>query len=332
MALLEADPVNRHCLLRLADGVRSRRMGEEVHLRGVIEFSNYFSSRCLYCGLRSGNRRLIRYRMEPGEILAAARAAARLGLKTIVLQSGEDHYYTVDTLTRIISKIKDSLDVAVTLSVGLRPYGDLLAFRNAGADRYLLKFETADPLLFTRLRPGTTLSDRIKSIRQLKHIGYQVGAGSIVGLPGQTSRTIARDILLLRKLDVEMAGIGPFIPHPGTPLGGNPPGSLETTLTVLAIVRLLMPQLHLPATTALDAISKEGRRLALQYGSNVIMPNVTPARYRPFYSIYPGKAGGNLDPATAVEEVRSWIESLGRTAGSGYGHSSGHKSFPSPIR
>jgi len=319
-ALLGAGEVERPRLYALADRVRSRRLGEEVHLRGIIEFSNYCTGTCLYCGLRSGGERVHRYRMEPAEILEAAGEAAGMGLKTIVLQSGEDPFYTVKILSGVISAIK-KLDVAVTLSVGVRTPEELRAFREAGADRYLLKHETADPALFARLRPGTTLADRVGSLRLLKRLGYQAGSGGMVGLPGQTAPSVARDLLLMRDLDVEMAGLGPFIPHPGTPLGGSPAGSLEMTLTVLAVARLVMPEVHLPATTALGTIDPRGRGLALRCGANVIMPNVTPRRYRSHYSIYPGKTGVDRDPYASVREMRLLIESLGRREAAGYGHS-----------
>ncbi|HBV99198.1 MAG: biotin synthase [Peptococcaceae bacterium BICA1-7] len=319
-ALLGAGESERPRLYALADRVRSRLLGEEVYLRGIIEFSNYCSGACFYCGLRSGNKGVRRYRMEPSEILEAAGEAAGMGLKTIVLQSGEDPFYTVEILTGVIWEIK-KLDVAVTLSLGLRSPEDLRAFKEAGADRYLLKHETADADLFARLRPGTTLEDRVGSLRLLKRLGYQVGSGGMVGLPGQTVPAVARDLLLMRDLDVEMAGLGPFIPHPGTPLGGSPAGSLEMTLTILAVARLVLPDAHLPATTALGTINPRGRGLALRCGANVIMPNVTPQRYRSHYSIYPGKTGIDRDPFTSVREMRLLIESLGRSEGTGYGHS-----------
>ncbi|KJS17415.1 MAG: biotin synthase [Peptococcaceae bacterium BRH_c4b] len=320
-ALLGADAKKRSLLYELADSVRSDFMGDEVHVRGIIEFSSFCSENCLYCGLRAGNRVLQRYRMEPGEIIAAARDAAGVGIKTIVLQSGQDVYYTADVLARIVSEIKSSLDVAVTLSLGLRPRGDLEVFRKAGADRYLLKHETADPVLFAWLRPGTTLKERLNCIYTLKELGYQVGSGNMVGLPGQTIVTLARDIVLLRDLKVEMAGIGPFVPNPDTPLGNSVGGDVEATLTVLAVARLLLPRLHLPATTSLGTIHKQGRRMALKCGANVIMPNVTPLQYRRNYAIYPGKAGRELEPGANVREIQYLLEDMGRRMGEGYGHS-----------
>ena len=202
-------------------------MGNDVHLRGIIEFSNYCVKNCLYCGLRRDNNTLERYRMTLEEIMEAAQAGAQAGLKTIVLQSGEDPFFTAETLARLIRRVKDELDVAVTMSVGDRTKEEYALMRQAGADRYLLKHETADPELFSRLRPGTTLDGRIKRLIWLKELGFQVGSGGMIGLPWQTVDSLAEDILLLRRLDVEMAGFGPFIPHSDTPLAGCTGGSVE---------------------------------------------------------------------------------------------------------
>ncbi|MFZ5651384.1 MAG: [FeFe] hydrogenase H-cluster radical SAM maturase HydE [Bacillota bacterium] len=321
LALLRASPGEKEHIYKRADAVRSGWVGDEVHLRGIIEFSNHCVQNCMYCGLRAGNRAVGRYRMDPGEIISAARNAAAMGLKTLVLQSGQDPYYTKEALVAIISAIKGELDVAVTLSIGMRPGSELAAFKEAGADRYLLKHETADPDLFAALRPGTVLGDRIGCLRTLKQLGYQVGSGNIIGLPGQTAEALAGDLLLLRELDVEMAGIGPFVPSPDTPLGSCPGGGLEATLTAIAITRLLLPHAHIPATTALGTMHPHGRRLALQCGANVVMPNVTPRKYRPHYSIYPNKLGYDKDPERSVKEIRSFVTGMGRIPGSGYGHS-----------
>ncbi|MBE3585215.1 [FeFe] hydrogenase H-cluster radical SAM maturase HydE [Desulfofundulus thermocisternus] len=322
IVLLQARGEEVDALGRAADGVRAASLGDEVHLRGIIEFSNYCRRNCLYCGLRRDNRKLRRYRLTPGEILAAARKAAGLGLPTIVLQSGEDPHYTAPVLADIIRRLKEEVGVgAVTLSVGERSFEDYRLWREAGADRYLLKHETADAALFARLRPGTTLRDRLLRLKWLRELGYQVGSGNIVGLPGQSLETLAADILLMRELDVEMAGIGPFIPHPQTPLAKEPPGELELTLKVLAIARLLLPRAHLPATTALGTIHPAGRRLGLCFGANVIMPDTTPPPYRYYYQIYPGKAGLHEEMETTLVSLKNLIFSLNRRVGSGPGHS-----------
>ncbi|MEW6726638.1 MAG: [FeFe] hydrogenase H-cluster radical SAM maturase HydE [Bacillota bacterium] len=318
--LLGAEGEEAAALFRAADQVRAAHLGPEVHLRAIIEFSNHCARNCLYCGLRRDNRRIRRYRMTPQEILAAAHRARQGGYRSIVLQSGEDPGFALDDLARVVKRIKETLDVAVTLSLGDRSRDDYRRLRDAGADRYLLKHETADPALFARLRPGTTLESRLERLRWLQELGYQVGAGSIVGLPGQTCETLAADILLLQSIGVEMAGIGPFIPHPDTPLGSSPPGSTDTTLKILAVTRLLLPRTHLPATTALATLDPEGRRRALAAGANVVMPDVTPAPYRQHYAIYPGRSrpqgGGEASFARWERELRA----IGRQVGTGYGH------------
>ncbi|HHY37495.1 MAG TPA: [FeFe] hydrogenase H-cluster radical SAM maturase HydE [Clostridia bacterium] len=322
LACSVADEECRKRLFAAADEVRRRYVGDEVHLRGIIEFSNHCVRNCHYCGLRAQNRSLPRYRMTEDQIVAVAEAATHLGyIGTIVLQSGEDPAYDGPTLAGVIRKIKKRTGLAVTVSVGDRPREDYALWREAGADRYLLKHETADAELFRRLRPGTTLDGRLRCLRDLRDLGYQVGSGNMVGLPGQTLSTLVDDLLLLRDLDVEMAGIGPFIPHPETPLASAPAGSVDLTLCVLAVARLVLPWAHLPATTALATADHDGRRRALLSGANVVMPNVGPTEYRHLYQIYPGKAAIDEDAMTYVKHVVEMIDSLGRTVGKGAGHS-----------
>lgn len=323
VTLLEgsAEDEARRALFRAADEVRRRYVGDEVHVRGLIEFSNNCVRNCHYCGLRSANKNLKRYRMSPDEIVEVAERAARLGCGTIVLQSGEDPAWDAQTMAEVIGKIKQRTGLAITLSVGNRPREDYAAWREAGADRYLLKHETADAELFSRLRPGTTLKDRLACLNYLRELGYQVGSGNIVGLPGQTLASLADDIVLLQTLDVEMAGIGPFIPHPDTPLAAATPGSVDLTLRVLAVARLAVPWAHLPATTALGTADPEGRQKALRCGANVVMPNVGPTEYRPLYQIYPGKICLNEAAEKCLTCIGAMISSLGRTVGHGPGHS-----------
>jgi biotin synthase len=322
--LLGADEQESASLFELADEVRSRFVGEEIHIRGLIEFSNYCSGNCLYCGLRKNNRRLVRYRMSPGEIMEGARRAADLGCRTIVLQSGEDGHYTAEVLADLISRLKVELDVAITISIGDRTRAEYALLKEAGADRYLLKFETSDPRLFKALRPGTTLEERLKRIAWLKELGYQVGSGNIVGLPGQSLEILVEDILLLRSLGVEMAGIGPFIPADGTPLERFPPGALEQVLKTVALVRLVLPRAHLPATTATATLDSQGRIRALKCGANVIMPNMTPLSYRANYRIYPGKAGvGEMPEESYAKAVRT-VKSAGRRVARDFGHGYGN--------
>ncbi|MDI6907094.1 MAG: [FeFe] hydrogenase H-cluster radical SAM maturase HydE [Thermoanaerobacterales bacterium] len=320
--LLGAEGEDAVALFRAADAVRARHLGEAVHLRAVIEFSNHCVKNCHYCGLRRDNRRLARYRITPQEVLAAARCVRSQGYRTVVLQAGEDPAYQTTDLARLVHRLKTELDVAVTLSLGDLTREAYRELRAAGADRYLLKHETANPALFARLRPGTTLAGRLERLSWLRELGYQVGSGNIVGLPGQTLKTLADDILLLKKMDVEMAGTGPFIPHPATPLGAFPPGSLDLTLKVLAVTRLLLPLAHLPATTAVATIHPDGRRRALAAGADVVMPDLTPAAYRRYYEIYPGKngpAGEGRDSSFAWWEEE--LKDLGRTVARDYGHS-----------
>jgi len=319
--LISAGEEESAALFELADQVRSRCVGDEVHLRGIIEFSNYCSKNCLYCGLRRNNRNLSRYRMAPDEIIESARKAAGLGCKTIVLQSGEDDYYTAKLLAATVYLIKKEMDVAVTLSVGDRPREDYEIMREAGADRYLLKHETCDAELFARLRPGTSLAGRVEKLKWLDELGYQVGSGNMVGLPGQTVESLAGDIVLMRELGVEMAGIGPFIPNSQTPLGSYPGGTLSLTLKTLAAARLALPLVHLPATTAIGTIHPSGRNKALRSGANVIMPNMTPPAYRLSYQLYPGKTGLTDTPEESFFRAVKTIQDAGRRVGTGYGHS-----------
>jgi biotin synthase len=319
--LLSLDGDEMEILFSYADKMRKKYVGDEIHLRGIIEFSNYCKNNCKYCGLRKDNKNLKRYRMEIEEIIETAKYASKLGFKTIVLQSGEDMYFDVDKICKIIKGIKNSCDVAVTLCIGERSYSEYKEFRKAGADRYLLKHETVNKKLFEDLRPGTKYENRIKCLYFLKELGYQVGSGNIVGLPGQTIEDLADDILLLKKLNVDMAGIGPFIPHPDTPLGNFKEGSLFLTLKVLAVARIVLKYPHLPATTAIGTISQDGRQRALKSGANVIMPNVTPLKYRVHYQIYPNKICVYEDADKCRNCVEKIVKSLGRKISRDYGDS-----------
>ncbi len=321
VALLEAGPGEQRTLFALADEVRRGFMGDAVHLRGIIEFSSYCVRNCLYCGLRRDNRRLVRYRMSIDEILAVAARATAAGYRTIVLQSGDDLHYRAEDIARMVEGIKQAADVAVTLSVGERSRQEYAIMRRAGADRFLLKHETADPGLYSRLHPGMTLEDRLECLAHLRGLGFQVGSGNIVGLPGQTARTLAKDIMLLRSLDVEMAGIGPFIPHPDTPLASHPPGDLSMSLRTLAVARLVLPLAHLPATTALATLHPDGRRMGLECGANVVMPNVTPLEFRRLYEIYPGSIALAAPDDGGLAQIHALLSGLGRQVSHTCGHS-----------
>ncbi len=253
-ALLESENPQTTSLLRdEADRLRQEYVGNGIHLRALIEFSNYCIRNCAYCGIRRDNKKLPRYRMSPQEIIKTAAEAAEKGFLSVVLQSGDDLTYDPQVLAEVIREIKKT-GIAVTLSVGERPERDYAIWRETGADRYLLKFETSDSKLYRRLHPGSSLDKRLECIKQLKKLEYQTGSGNMVGLPGQTAAMLAEDIILMHRLKLDMAGIGPFLPHPATPLKDFPAGNLNLTLRVLALTRLLLPWSHLPATTALRNI------------------------------------------------------------------------------
>lgn len=312
------DEVNQAELFKNADNIRKLNVGNEVHLRGLIEFSNICRNNCLYCGIRKDNRKICRYHMEPEELIDTARKATALGFKTIVMQSGEDMYYTQKMMCHIIEEIK-KFDVAVTLSIGERCYDDYKAFRNAGADRYLLRIETTDKNLYHKLDPKMSWQQRYDCLLMLKELGYKVGSGIMVGLPEQSIESIADDLLFLKQIDVDMAGIGPFIPHPNTPLAQKKGGSLSLALRSMATMRLLLPDINIPATTAMESLHPRGRIMALQSGANVVMPNVTEGEYRKFYELYPGKICVNDTPVHCRSCIGLKIMSIGRLIGNGYG-------------
>lgn len=306
-------------LLNAADDVRRQFVGDGVYLRGLIEFSSYCKNDCMYCGLRRSNMYAKRYRLTPAQILDTAQEAAALGYKTVVLQSGEDLVFSVDTLCKIIREIK-KLDVAVTLSIGEKSHEEYAAYRAAGADRYLLRIETTDKNLYEKLDPGMSLDNRVQCLHDLKDLGYEVGSGSLVGLPGQTVESLAEDLLFFKQLPVDMAGIGPFIPHPHTPLGGEKPdGHFELSLKMMALLRLLLPDSNIPATTAMETLHPQGRLLALQSGANVVMPNVTDTVYRKQYELYPGKVCTGDSAAHCRGCIQAKIESIGRFIAPGKG-------------
>lgn len=305
-------------LYHRADKVRYEAVGNAVHLRGLIEFSNICRNNCLYCGIRKGNSAVNRYHMSAEEIIETARKAANIGFKTIVMQSGEDMWYTTDNMCRIIEQVK-KFDVAVTLSIGERSYADYKAFREAGADRYLMRIETTNKDLYYKLDPKMSWQHRHDCLMMIKELGYELGSGIMVGLPGQSIDSIADDLLYLKEIGVDMAGIGPFIPHPQTPLAKEKGGTLELGLRTMAVMRLLMPDINIPATTAMESLHPQGRIKALQAGANVVMPNVTEGEYRKFYELYPNKICVNDTPVHCRSCIGMKILSIGRTIGEGYG-------------
>jgi len=331
--LQEEDPRRLEELWRRADQTRRRHVGDAVHLRGLVEISNHCARQCAYCGLRAGNRPLERYRMSFEEILDSARQAVAFGYGTVVLQAGEDFQLSREWIAEVVRQLKAETPLAVTLSLGERSDEDLAAWRRAGADRYLLRFETSDRELFDLIHPPLhqTPVDRVAILRRLKDLGYEAGSGIMVGLPGQSYASIARDIELFRELDLDMVGIGPFISHPGTPLGngevrpapvrGEPvPANELMVYKAMALTRLACPQANIPSTTALATINqRNGREQGLRRGANVVMPNLTPVKYRRLYEIYPSKACITETGDACNDCLRLRIAAIGRQLGQGPG-------------
>jgi biotin synthase len=265
-----------------------RHFGNRVYMRGIIEFSNYCRKGCFYCGINKANKNVGRYRLSLEEILAAAAYMKKQGALTVVLQSGEDQGHD-GLVLEAVKRIKNDLNMAITLSVGERDSKTYRKFLNAGADRYLLRIETTDPDLFKKLHPDDNLAYRTQCLYDLKKLGYEVGTGIMVGLPGQSLASLAGDLLFFKKLNPAMVGIGPFLPHQDTPLRGHKNTNIFLTLKTLALIRLVLPKSNLPATTAMGTIDPTGRQQALKIGANVIMPNFTPSRYRENYKLYDNK-------------------------------------------
>lgn len=317
IALLKDDSINDE-LFKAADEVRKKYLGDEVHLRGLIEFTNICKRNCMYCGLRRDNKNLNRYRLSHEEIIDFAKKTVGYGYKTLVLQGGEDDYYTVERLVPIVKDLK-ALGVALTLSIGERPFEEYEALKKAGADRFLLRIETTDRELYEELDPGMSHENRIQCLKNLRKLGYEVGSGCLVGLPGQKIESLADDILFFKELDVDMNGIGPFIPNEDTPLKDAEGGQFELALKVMAIVRLLLPDINIPATTAMETLNKQGRVIALQCGANVVMPNVTEGEYRKLYALYPGKICTGDTPAHCRGCISGKIRGIGRIVSDGPG-------------
>ena len=284
-------------------------------MRGLIEFSNICKSTCKYCGLRCENKNIERYRIQPEDIIFYAQKAVDMGYKTIVLQSGEDKFFSKDVMCEIIKEIK-KLDVALTLSIGERSFEEYKAFRDSGADRYLIRIETTDRNLYSQMHPNMGFDNRVRCLKDLKALGFETGTGCLVGLPGQTVESLADDILFFKEIGADMVGIGPFIAHPDTPLKDEPNGDFILALKVMALTRILLPDINIPATTAMETLNPNGRIIALQSGANVVMPNVTVTEFREKYEIYPGKVEISDCSREIIEEK---INSIDRVIASGYG-------------
>lgn len=300
-------------LYKNARGVRQFHYGNQVYSRGLIEFTNYCKNNCYYCGIRRDNEKVERYRLYKDQIIDCADEGYELGFRTFVLQGGEDAYYTKERLGEIVRKIKKKHpDCAVTLSVGERSYEEYLYWHECGADRYLLRHETANERHYQRLHPAKmSLKHRKECLRQLREIGYQVGAGFMVGSPGQTMDHLVEELEFLKDFRPHMVGIGPFISQKDTPYANEKSGSLEMTLKLLAIIRLLLPKVLLPATTALGTIHPRGRELGILAGANVVMPNLSPTSVRKKYALYDNKICTGDESAQCRRCLEERIKSVG---------------------
>ena len=320
LILLNCPDEHSDIIFQTADKVRKQEVGDEVHLRGLVEFSNYCKKNCEYCGIRGKNKTIDRYRLTKKEILQTALNAESLGYRSIVMQSGEDPFFTAEVLADIISTIKQQTDLAITLSAGEFSYDEYKTIKEAGTDRYLLRFETSSEELYKKLHPDSDFHQRMECLHNLEVLGYQVGSGFMVGLPGETSEILADNLLLLQKLDVDMAGIGPFLPNSDTILAGSTGGTLINSLKAVALARLLLRNAHIPATTAMGTLDLKGREKALQSGANVVMPNVTAQEYREMYQLYPDKICLSDDPSHCRGCITGKIEALGRVVSKEHGH------------
>ena len=300
-------------LFERAREVRHDHYGRDVYIRGLIEFTNYCRNDCYYCGIRKSNSCLSRYRLTEEEILSCCRNGYTLGFRTFVLQGGEDGWFTRERTTALIRRIHEEFpDCAITLSVGEREREEYQEYFDAGANRFLLRHETADEEHYRYLHPAElSLKHRKECLWNLRHIGYQVGSGIMVGSPGQTAEHLAEDLLFLQELQPHMVGIGPFIPHKDTPFKEEKAGTLELTLFLLGLVRLMLPKVLMPATTALSTIHPDGRKMGILAGANVVMPNLSPQENRKLYSLYDNKRCMGDEAAEGLAMLRAEMEEIG---------------------
>ena len=307
------DAASRACAAEKAVAVRKEIYGTDVFVRGLIEFTNYCKNDCLYCGIRRSNQSADRYRLTPEEIFSCCREGYRLGFRTFVLQGGEDPYFTDERLVPLVRHIRTSFpDCAITLSLGERTRKSYQALFSAGADRYLLRHETADPAHYAKLHPAAlSWQHRMDCLQELKSIGYQTGCGFMVGSPYQTSHDLAEDLLFVQEFQPAMCGIGPFIPHKDTPFADRPAGTLEMTLFLLSLLRLIKPDLLLPSTTALGTIHPLGREYGIEAGANVVMPNLSPAGVRDKYLLYDNKICTGEESAQCVSCLNLRMDRIG---------------------
>lgn len=301
-----------------AGALRRQYWGQTVFLRGIVEFSNHCKQNCLYCGLRRDNTALVRYRMDSDAVFRSARSVKSLGFGTVVLQSGEDPAWPAEDMADLVRRIKSELQLAVTLSLGEREESDYRLWREAGADRYLLKLETLDPSLYSLLRPGRQLEERLEALQRLQGLGYETGTGLIAGLPGENASGLENSIAALAEYAPDMVSISPFTPHPATPFGRHPGFGVPETLHCMALARIHMPESHIPVTSALGLHGDAVRLTALQVG-NVLMPSLTPEDLREAYAIYEGKNVQNKMPEVRAAHMRDMLLEAGFTIGSGPG-------------
>lgn len=293
--------------------IRKLHYGNKVYVRGLIEFTNYCKNNCYYCGIRGANKKTNRYRLTREDILACCSSGYRAGFRTFVLQGGEDPYFTDERMEEIIRAIKERYpDCALTLSIGERSYESYKRLKEAGANRYLLRHETADKEHYRALHPeAMSLANRMRCLYDLKKLGYQTGAGFMVGSPYQTLDSLAEDLVFLKKLEPEMVGIGPFIPHHDTKFASCEKGSIPMTLFLLSIVRIILPKVLLPATTALGTADLTGREKGIMAGANVVMPNLSPMNLRKSYDLYDNKISSGEEGAECIEALRKNMASIG---------------------
>ena len=313
LQLIKRGAQHKNLLFALAQQAAQKSFGRQIFVRGLIEFTNYCKNDCYYCGIRRSNKNAARYRLTQEEILECCRAGYGLGFRTFVLQGGEDYFYSDEDIAAIVRAIKaQHPDCAVTLSIGERSRETYALWKKAGADRYLLRHETADCTHYAKLHPAElSAQNRQNCLYTLKELGYQAGAGFMVGSPYQTAENLADDLIFLQKLRPQMIGIGPFIPHHDTPFKDEPAGSVELTLVLLAVLRLLFPHVLLPATTALGTLAPGGRLLGIKAGANVIMPNLSPQNVRGKYLLYDNKLHTGAEAAEALNELQREVASIG---------------------
>jgi len=329
LALLRANTGQAEGLFAAADQVRRRTVGDSIRLMGLLEFSNFCRRNCVYCGIRAENDRLERYRIPSDEMLRICERMRDLGVDAVLLQSGEDPTYACDVLCNLIEKIRKDVGLAVTLSIGERPGKEYGAYKEAGAGGFLLKHETADSSLYSKLHPGMSFFDRLNCLYELKKLGFEVGGGSMVGLPGQSLSSLADDAILLRSLEIDIATIGPFIPAQCTPLAlegerwrfrpapvlsvSNKKETVaEFVLKLLALTRLLLPNVHLVANTALASLLPQGREIGLRAGANVLLPNFTPPKCKELFWVFDDRICTGETPEETIASIRKLADKLGR--------------------